>query len=162
MTYRRGLAAAFLAGLLAGSAHAADLPAKVGEWRGTPPRVTEFTLTQNNENVGTWKNRVYTRAAPLASVEANLMEGPGPGTFFVPENGVPQGPANGPLGPPPAYEVLNIAGKHAILENEEATGQALAVALGKDRTLTLETKNLSREELLSFARELITILEEYL
>ena len=162
MIHRRELAAAFLAGLLAGGAHAADLPTKVGEWRGTPPRVTEFTLTKNSENVGTWKNCVYTRAAPVASVEANLMEGAGPGTLFVPESGGPQEPANGPLGPPPAYEVLNIAGKHAILESGEATGQALAVALGKDSTLTLETKNLSREELLSFARELITILEEYL
>ncbi|MDR2528750.1 MAG: hypothetical protein LBD04_07025 [Synergistaceae bacterium] len=133
------------------AAHTADLPEKVGEWRGMPAQVTEFTLTKDNENVGRWENRVYTRAAPIASVEANLMKGSGPGTLFVHEEG-------NEFTPPP-YEVLNIAGKRAILEYEEATGQALAVALGKDSTLTLESKSLSREELLSFARNLIAILE---
>ena len=133
---------------------AAALPDALDEWRGTSAQVTEFTLTKDAENLGQWQRRIYIRDAPAASVEANLMEGPGTGTLFVPE-GVP----DGEIGPSSAYETLNIAGKRAILERGEVTGHALAVALGEHRTLTLETKSLTREELLEFTQRLIATLE---
>ena len=86
------------------------------------------------------------------------MEGAGPGSLFVPEgDGVAD---DGPLGPSSTYETLNIAGHRAILERGEVTGQALAVALGKNRTLTLETKSLSTKELLGFARKFLVALEK--
>jgi hypothetical protein len=86
------------------------------------------------------------------------MEGSGPGTLFVPEGKVAGG--DGPLGFSSTYETLNAAGYRAILERGDVTGQALAVALGENRTLTVETKSLSREELLGFAENLIAALEE--
>jgi hypothetical protein len=139
------------------------LPNSFGEWEGTFPQVTEFTVAPNAENLGQWQSRVYARTAPISSVEANLMEGPGPGTLFISEG--TDGPFN--AAPTPfqdlpssAYEVVSVAGKRAVLERGDVTGQALAVALGENQTLTLETKSLSREEFLSFARKLLAALEE--
>ena len=153
-------ALAFIA--LAKNANAANLPDTLDEWRGTLVQATEFITTKDDENLGQWQNRVYIRDAPIASVEANLMEGPGTGTLFVPEGNTPDGGIaknKAPLGFASVYETLNIAGKRAILERGDVTGQALAVALGENKTLTLETNSLSREELLDFAQTLIVLLE---
>jgi hypothetical protein len=142
---------------VSGAASETALPDALDEWLGTPARVTEFTISKGAENLGQWQNRVYTRRAPVAGVEVNLTEGQGPGTLFVPEGGVVTSDA--PIGFASTYETLNLAGRRAVLERGEVTGQALAVALGENRTLTLETKSLSRDELLGFARKLILTLE---
>ncbi|MDR1377074.1 MAG: hypothetical protein LBJ22_06155 [Synergistaceae bacterium] len=139
------------------NAHAASMPDVLGEWRALPERVTELK-TSETETQGRWSNRVYTRGAPSASVEVNLMEGPGPGTLFVPEGKVAGDDA--PLGFSSTYETLDVAGHRAILERGEVTGQALAIALGKNRTLTLESKSLSRQELIGFAEKLAVELDE--
>jgi hypothetical protein len=144
------LIAVLVCATFASGAHALPMPDELGEWRVSSEHVTELNTH------GQWANRIYTRKAPMASVEVNLMEGPGPGTLFVPEGEVA---ANaGPLGFSSTYETLNLAGHPAILECGEITGQALAVSLGKDRTLTLETKSLSREEFLDFAEKLTAAL----
>ncbi|MDR2179002.1 MAG: hypothetical protein LBP21_01715 [Synergistaceae bacterium] len=150
----RGLVAAFLlCAILAltSSAHGQPMPDVLGEWRASLERVAELNAH------GRWSNRVYTHQAPIAGVEVNLMEGPGPGTLFVPEGEVAANDA--PLGFSSTYETLNVAGHRGILERGEILGQALAISLGKDRTLTLETKSLSREEFLSFAEKLTAALE---
>jgi hypothetical protein len=148
----------FMAGLVvffaAQIVEAAPLPDVLGEWRGSRTQVTDLTAS---ENLGRWSCRVYTRTSPVAGVEVNLMEGPGPGVLYVPEGEVAGG--EGPLGFSSTYETLIVAGKRAILERGGVTGQALAVALA-GRTLTLETKSLSKEELLDFAEKLIGTLEE--
>jgi hypothetical protein len=131
--------------------NAQELPDALGEWRASPEHITELKA------LGRWLNRVYTRKAPIAGVEVNLTEGPGPGTLFVPEGEVAANDA--PIGFSSTYETLNVAGHRGILECGEITGQALAISLGKDRTLTLETKSLSREELLDFAEKLTVALE---
>ena len=141
----------------------AVLPDALNEWRRTSVQTTEFTTTKDGENFGQWENCVYTRSAPIASVETNLMDGSGPGTLFVPEGASPGNEIStndAPIGFSSTYETMYIAGKRAILESGEITGLALAVALGKDRTLTLETKSLLREELFIFAQKMIAALEE--
>jgi hypothetical protein len=136
-------------------AGAAPLPDALAEWRGSQTQTTRLTAS---EELGLWTSRVYTRVAPIAGVEANLMEGSGPGSLYVPEGEVVGN--EGPLCFSSTYETLIVAGKRAILERGDTTGQALAVSLDKERTLTLETKSLSKEELLDFAAQLIAVLEE--
>ena len=126
------------------------MPDVLGEWRASSEHITELKA------LGRWLNRIYTRKAPIASVEVNLMEGSGPGTLFVPEGEVAANDA--PIGFSSTYETLNVAGHRGILERGEVTGQALAISLSKDRTLTLETKSLSREEFLDFAEKLTAAL----
>ena len=138
------------------SAYAAPLPDVLDEWHADPIATREFRTA--SEDLGQWQNRIYRRAAPIAGVEVGLMEGSGPGTLRVPDKPTPQNDA--PLGFVSTYRTLNIAGKRAILERGEVTGQALAVALDKNRTLTLETKSLSEEEFLNFAERLVYALEQ--
>jgi hypothetical protein len=156
-----GLAVFFADGVLGGVAvtaaatKTAPLPDALNEWRGSPTQTTNLTAS---EELGRWTSRTYNRTSPIARVEANLMEGSGPGSLYVPEGEVVGD--EGLLGFSSTYETLTVAGKPAILERGDTTGQALAVTLGKERTLTLETKSLSEKELLDFAAELIAALEE--
>ena len=156
-----------------------DVIKDLGEWQASPERVTDFSLfspsspsslssqvktAKTPEVLGQWSYRVYTRTAPIARIEVNLMEGPGPGTLFVPQGEAAVNKKNKNeerLGFSPTYETFlstNVAGYPAILESG-ILGQALCVALGKNRTLTLETQSLSSEELLKWAEKLITALE---
>jgi hypothetical protein len=107
--------------------------------------------------MGVWENRVYSRAAPRASAEADLTEGPGFGTLYAPPGQVTANDA--PIGFGSVYETLSAAGKSAILEEGEGTGRTVAVALGKNRTLTLWSAALSREELIDFAKRLTFLLK---
>jgi hypothetical protein len=152
-----GLAVFFADGVFVGvtMTEAAPLPDALNEWRGSQTQTTNLTAS---EDLGRWTSRTYNRTSPIARVEANLMEGPGPGSLYVPEGEVVGD--EGLLGFSSTYETLTVAGKRAILEQGDTTGQALAVTLGKERTLTLETKGLSEKELLDFAAELIAALEE--
>ena len=136
-------------------AQAAPLPDVLDEWTSTPIMTTE--LNTASEDLGLWQNRIYTRTAPIASVEINLMEGAGTGTLWIPEGDVARNDA--PLGFSSLYRTLNITGKRAILERGEVTGQALSIKLDRYRTLTLESKSLSEEELLDFAARLIAALQ---
>jgi hypothetical protein len=147
------------------SAQAASLPDVLGEaggpdrWAADPPRAT--ALETASENLGLWQNRVYRRAAPIASVEVSLMEGEGFGTLYVPDGkAVPDETASdGALFPASSgYETLKIDGKYAILESSELTGRSLSVALGRNRTLLAESTGLSAEELRSFTERLVRAL----
>jgi hypothetical protein len=84
------------------------------------------------------------------------MEGPGSGQLFVPEGRIFSD--DGPIGFLSTYETLTVAGRRAVLERSDVTGQALAVAMGTRRTVTFETRGISREELLNFAERMIEAL----
>ncbi|MDR1873874.1 MAG: hypothetical protein LBQ90_02510 [Synergistaceae bacterium] len=151
-------AAVFICMVPAFSSEAAPLPDMLGEWRATPLAVTGFETA--SRDLGQWQSRVYIRSAPPASIGVELMEGSGPGSLRVPggaKGTVSQSDA--PLGFASTYRTLNISGKSAILERGEVTGQALAIAFDRNRTLTVETKSVSEEELLDFAARLTTALE---
>ena len=147
--------AALCLGIFPLPVRAEPLPDTLNEWRATALHSTELNVA--SEDMGTWYSGTYSRSAPAASVEVNLMEGPGAGSLYIPDNGGRTNDA--PLGFSSTYETLDIAGKRAILERGEVTGQALAVALDKNRTLTLESKSLNTEELLDFADRLVRTLQ---
>ncbi|MDR3231806.1 MAG: hypothetical protein LBT65_10230 [Synergistaceae bacterium] len=146
---------AILSFVFACPAAAAPLPDVMDEWDATPIAVTRFETT--SRDLGQWQNRTYTRSAPRASIEVDLMEGSGPGSLRVPEGDISRNDA--PLGFSSTYRTLSLAGRRAILERGDVTGQALAVAFDKNRTLTIETKSVSEEELLDFAVRLMTALD---
>ena len=133
------------------------LPETFGEWKAEAEYATP--LKTASDDLGKWEDRLYVRTAPLARVEVLLMEGSGPGTLRVPpaaasdEGKTPL--KDTPIGFGATYETLTVAGLDAILEHEDLTGYALAVKLDKNQTLTVESKSLSREELLNFAERII-------
>ena len=85
------------------------------------------------------------------------MEGPGPGTLLVPQGAVSADDL--PLGFGARYQTLDIAGRRAVLERQDILGTALAIELGKNKTLTLESAGASQEELTEFATQVILLFE---
>ena len=114
------------------SAAVGPLPDLVGPWLAESGDAIPFRTA--SEDLGVWHNRIYTRSAPPGRIEAILMEGSGPGT-------------------------LDIEGHRAVLERQDILGTALAIELGKDRTLTLESAGASQEELTEFATQVILLFE---
>ena len=136
-----------LYGILPPPAAAGVLPDAVGPWHGASVDVTSFKTA--SEDLGAWHNRVYTRSAPPARVTAILMEGPGPGTLRVPQSTVSDDDL--PVGFGARYQTLEVAGRRAVLERHPLLGLVLAVDLGGNRTLTLESSGASQEELAELA-----------
>ena len=128
---------------------AASLPEELGNWRLSSEYITDLITS---ENLGRWTSASYARSEPPAHIEVQLTEGPGPGRLFVPEGMIFSD--DGPIGFSSTYETLNVAGRRAVLERSDITGQALAVAL-ETQTVTFEARGISREELLDFAENMI-------
>ena len=129
------------------SASVSPLPDLVGPWLAESGDAIPFRTT--SEDLGVWHNRIYTRSAPPGRIEAILMEGPGPGTLLVPRGMVSADDL--PLGFGARYQTLDVAGHRAILERQDILGMALAIELGKDKTLTLESTGASQDELVELA-----------
>jgi len=137
------------------------LPIELEDWRLESEYVTELTTLvdgSRGEDHGRWISASYVRPAPPAGIEVQLTEGRGTGRFFVPEGVISSD--DSPIGFSSTYETLDIAGKRAVLERSDVTGSALAVALDMYRTVTFETRGVSREELLGFAAFMIEALRE--
>ena len=131
---------------------ASCLPGELGNWSLASEHVTDLTTS---ENLGRWTSASYVRSESPARIDVQLTEGPGPGVLLVPEGMISSD--DGPIGFLSTYETLSVAGIRAVLERGDVTGQALAVALGA-RTVTFEARGISREELLSFAENMIKAL----
>ena len=137
------------------------LPVELEDWRLESEHVTELTTLvdgSRGEDHGRWVSASYVRPAPPAGIEVQLTEGQGTGRFFMPEGIVYSD--DSPIGFSSTYETLDIAGKRAVLERSDIMGSALAVALDMYRTVTFETRGVSREELLGFAAFMIEALRE--
>lgn len=136
-------------------AGAGPLPDSVGPWLGASEDAVPFKTV--SEDLGIWHNRVYTRSAPSARATAILMEGAGPGTLRVPAGDVSAD--DFPIGFGAHYRTLEVAGHRAVLERQDLLGLALAIELGKNRTLTLESVTTPQEELLELAEGLVSSLK---
>lgn len=131
------------------------LPETAGEWRSADEYVQPFVLTANSEDVGRWTQRIYTRAEQPGSIEVNLMEGSGPGPLRVPEA---VGSYDGVIKSQAEYQVLEVAGRRAVLERYPYLPLALSVAVSQDMVLTLESRAADEKELVELAEKLIEIL----
>ncbi len=130
------------------------LPDTAGEWSSAREDVTPLVLEAGNEDVGRWTCRVYVNAASRHTVEANLMEGSGPGPLRVPKA---PGSCDAVFSSKSEYHILEVAGCRAVLERHPLLPLALAVSLGENRTLTLEG-HVEEEELTTLAAGLIAAL----
>ena len=135
------------------SAASSPLPDTVGLWRAESGDTIPFRTA--SEDLGVWHNRIYMRSTPPGRIEAILMEGPGPGTLLVPQGAVSADDL--PLGFGARYQTIDVAGRRAVLERQDILGTALAIELGKDRTLTLESAGASQEELVEFAKGIFAL-----
>ena len=133
------------------STAAGPLPDAVGSWYAESGDAIPFKTAL--EDLCAWYNRVHMRSAPPGRVTAILMEGPGPGTLLVPQGTVSADDL--PLGFGARYQTLDIAGRRAVLEQQDILGTALAIELGKDKTLTLESAGASQEELVELAEGIL-------
>ena len=80
------------------------------------------------------------------------MEGSGPGPLRVPEtvgsyDGVIEGQAE--------YQVLEVAGRRAVLERYPYLPLALSVAVSPDTVLTLESRTADEKDLAGLAEKII-------
>lgn len=126
-----------------------DIPGYTGE----EARVTPLTAPSGSQ--GTWIARTY-RDAAGRTVHGTLLSGSGTGTLRA-EPG-----AKGddfPIGFGSTYEVLELDGRRAVLEDVPTLGRALAVAVEKNVTLTLESSSLSGEELQAVARAIMAAID---
>jgi len=142
-------------------ASASFLPAELGNWRLIAEHITDLATSgqevSHSENMGKWTSASYVRSEPPAGIEVQLTEGAGPGGLYVPEGVISSD--DGPIGFLSKYETLSVAGRRAILERSDVTGQALAVILAGRRTVTFEARGISREDLLGFAESMIEVLQ---
>ncbi len=142
--------------LILRASHAASLPEALPDWKSKTQDTVEFKTV--SDDFGQWNNRVYTRVSQPGAVEAVLMEGSGPGTLMVPSGDIKTN--DYPIGFGATYTTIKVDGHEAILEGESITGLALAVKLGEKRTLTLESKSLSQDELIEFAKKVINSISD--
>jgi len=134
---------------------ASVLPAELGGWRLVSEHVANLATA---EEQGMWVSASYARSEPIANIEVQLTEGPGFGPLFVPGDAIFSN--NGTIGfYSSTYETLNVAGRRAVLERGSVTGQALAVALEGRTTVTFESRGVSREDLIAFAKSMIEALQ---
>jgi len=127
-----------------------DIPGFTGE------EVQRTPLEAPSGNFGEWLVRVYT-AGGGRTLKATLMAGPGAGELRTPPEGFSAD--DRPLGFGSSYEGLTVEGKRALLEEVPSVGQALAVALTDEATLTLESSSLSREDMVSAASYIVKSLQ---
>ena len=128
------------------------LPETAGEWRSAEEYVQPFVLTANSEDVGRWTQRIYTRTEQPGFIEVNLMEGSGPGPLRVPEA---VGSYNGVIEGQSEYQVLEVAGRRAVLERYPYLPLALSVSVSRDAVLTLESRSSDEKELAGLAEKII-------
>ena len=148
------LGALSLGTLLCPSAMGAPLPDRVGAWRLTSEDVTP--LATASEDLGRWTRLIYSREAPRGDLEANVMEGSGPGRLRVPEapSGQPN-PSDAVMNAETEYKILDVAGRRAVLERHPVLPLCLAVPVSPDLSLTLESHAADEEELIEFARQAV-------
>lgn len=115
-----------------------DIPGFLGgEIKNTP-------LSAPSGLFGEWLVRTYSTGGGR-SMKASLLAGPGAGPLFTGQEGVKKN--DRPLGFGSTYETFTLDGKKAVLEEVPSVGLSLALAMGENATLTLESPSLSRQDL---------------
>ncbi|MBQ7263973.1 MAG: hypothetical protein IJR14_09695 [Synergistaceae bacterium] len=152
----RVCAALVLTVALCGASTAAPLPERVGEWQLVSEDVTPLTWMASDD-LGAWTRLVYERAAPRATLEAHVTEGPGPGALRVPTS--PRDDGEAVMEAWGRWEAIDVAGREAILEHDTILPTGLAVRVSDDMTLTLES-HAGAEALIEFARAALEALTD--
>ena len=145
----------FLAVILwaAGYAFALELPDSVGEWQCVNEHITPLVPAATSADLGRVVYRDYAREAPRGFVQIIMTEGTGTGSLYVPEKA---NDSKGDLPTEAAYKLITVSGCKSILEIYPYMPLALAVSVGDNVILTIESSSLNENEIVSFAEEILS------
>ena len=139
--------------LAASCAFALELPDSVNEWLCVNEHVTPLVPDATGESLGRVVYRDYVREAPNGLVQVIMTDGEGTGNLYVPEK---LNDSKGVLPTDSRYQLLNVAGHKSILESYPFMPLALAVSVGDNVILTIESGSLNENEIVSFAEEILS------
>ena len=149
----RSLIFAVMMILAASCAFALELPDSVNEWQCVNEHVTSLVPDATGESLGRVVYRDYVREAPNGLVQVIMTDGEGTGNLYVPEK---LNDSKGVLPTDSRYQLLNVAGHKSILESYPFMPLALAVSVGDNVILTIESGSLNENEIVSFAEEILS------
>ena len=96
--------------------------------------------------------RDYKRDNSNETLQIILTEGDEVGGLYIPDK---VNEAKGVLPNESGYEILEVAGKKALIENKPYMPLALAVHVDENTTLTIESPSLNRDELINIATQIL-------
>ena len=134
-------------------AFSAELPDSFGQWRSVNKNILPLVTEYNQESHGRVVYVTYSREGSSAALEAVLTEGTGTGNLYVPEKIRSE---KGMMPSDSGFELLEISGHRAILERQSFMPLALSVKAGDNITLTLESSQAERDELVKAAEEILS------
>lgn len=122
------------------------------EWHLVNEYITPLIAVANSQDLGQVIYRDYERYNPAGLVTTILTKGVGTGALYVPEK---VNAAKGLMPADSSYEVLEVVGRKAILENQSYMPLALAVHVDDNTILTIESISLNHDEIIKFAEEIL-------
>lgn len=143
---------AFFALSFAECVFALELPNQIGEWHEVSTNILPLITTYNNESHGRVVYATYKRESPSAFLDVILTEGSGTGNLYVPEK---VNDSEGMMKSDSGFEVVKVSGHDAIIESQSFMPLVLAVNVGDNITLNLESPSANREELMRVAEEIL-------
>ena len=139
--------------MFASCACALELPDSVKEWQCVSEHIVTLTPEANGENLGRMVYRDYLRESPKGTVQVILTEGRGTGSLYVPER---VRDAKGLTPSDSEYRLLTVSGRKSIMEHQAYMPLVLAVNVGDNVILTIESNSLTEDEIVSFAEETLS------
>ena len=137
----------------ASCAFALELPDSVNEWQCVKEYVTQLVPDATGKSLGRVVYRDYEREAPRGLVQVIMTDGTGTGSLYVPEKA---SDSKGDLPTEAAYKLITVSGCKSILEIYPYMPLALAVSVGDNVILTIESSSLNENEIVSFAEEILS------
>ena len=137
--------------MVSSCAYGLELPGIVGEWRCVKEHVVPLVADADGSDLGRMVYRDYAREAPAGNLQVILTEGRGTGSLYVPDN---VNTSHGAMPSDAGYKIVDIGGRKAILEQPQYLPAVLAVSVGKDVVITIETNALGEDGITEFAERL--------
>ncbi|MBQ7193029.1 MAG: hypothetical protein IJR98_01490 [Synergistaceae bacterium] len=134
-------------------AFSAELPDSFGQWRSVNKNILPLVTEYNQESHGRVVYVTYKKISSSAVLDVILTEGTGAGNLYVPEKIRSE---KGMMPSDSGFELLEISGHRAILERQSFMPLALSVKAGDNITLTLESSQVGRDELVKAAEEILS------
>ena len=134
-------------------AFSAELPDSFGQWRSVNKNILPLVTEYNQESHGRVVYVTYKKISSSAVLDVILSEGTGSGNLYVPES---PNTEKGIMPSDSGFEILTVSGHQAILESHSFMPLALSVKAGDNVTLTLESSQAERNELVKAAEEILS------
>lgn len=132
------------------SERSSNLPDIEG-WQTIEENIVDFDTPSGN--YGSWERKIIIEKASGNKIEIHLFTGQGPGPMYIPRGKIRTD--DRPVGFGATYETIKIGGFRAIIESYPYIGLALAISLGPERTLCMESRNIPREQIIAKAEMLL-------